>query len=205
MKGQLIKVLRMKILTVTAVFLAVFLVVFPCNALSALSPQEVALENKKIELENKKIELEMRKLRVSTWNALIAAGGLAVPLLVAVATLRIQVRNRNRQDQIAFRTKVAEIVMNTDNPTATRNRAKMIATLFPTDLKDLNNRLLDPELFEGDVTARFEFLKIASPTLQNPKELADLWRRLFPNHKWTKQIIDPEGSSQDEISETPRS
>ncbi len=152
------------------------------------------LDEEKLVLERQRLELDERRVKVSFWNSVISAAGIAIPLLVAAISLGVQVRNRNRQDKLLFQAKAAEIAMNTDNPEAARNRARAVAALFPEHLnRDFANQF-DPEVFrgsaprEGGKEAMVEFFKTAASGAKTPAECAELWMKIFPRDTWAEGI-----------------
>lgn len=100
------------------------------------------LERRKIEIEEKKIEIEFDRIRIEkikAWTGslstfaslLVVAGTIAIGIWSQYEQAKLQHDIQDRQAKAQFELKAAEIVMSTDNPDVTLNKAKAIQALFP--------------------------------------------------------------------------
>jgi len=155
-------------------------------------PSEItSLEQVHLEFELARLSLEERSLcieeRAALWNSL----ALGIPLLVAALTLGLGVRNREQQDRRSFQAKAAEIVMDPRGPVSTLNRAKALAALFPGNLPEDFADSFDPSEYEpeeGSFTKE-KFFQIVAPHVDKKRELAKLWKQLFPDSLWIDRIL----------------
>lgn len=108
-----------------------------------LAPSEnTSLEERKLEIEEKKLELEKEKISLERLNAWTTRSSVVISILIAALTVSFGVWSQHKQvmTQLAiqdkqaksqFEIKAAEIVMNTDIPGVTYNKAKALLALFP--------------------------------------------------------------------------
>jgi hypothetical protein len=151
---------------------------------------------------NRKLEIE--KLEVERLKAWITGASYMVPLMVAALSFALSVRNQAEQSRLQresqekttiaqFELKAAEIALAEKNATATMNRAKALKALFPRRLPDDFVATFNPDDYtvksgEGSLDAKLKFFEIASKNPGHEKELAELWRSLFPGDSWTSRV-----------------
>lgn len=147
------------------------------------------IEEKKLALEEKKVEIEFEKLRVERLKGWTTGGSIVISLLIAALTLafgiwsqhkqvmtQIDLQNRQAKAQLElqeqnakaqFEIKAAEIVMNTNSPRVTRNKAQALANLFPDHLPSNFAESFDPNAYDAHVlrslTSRYGYILIPSP------------------------------------------
>ncbi len=104
-----------------------------------------SLEERKLSLEEKKLEIEKEKLKVERLKAWTTGGSIVISLLIAALTISFgvwsqhkqtmtQIDLQDKQAKSQFEIKAAEIVMNTNTPRVTHNKAKALLALFPERL-----------------------------------------------------------------------
>lgn len=106
------------------------------------APDPSITEQRKIEIDEKKIEIEFAKIRIEKLRAWTGSSSTFASLVVVAATIglgiwsqyeqaKLQHDIQDRQAKAQFELKAAEIVMSTDNPGTTFNKAKALQSLFP--------------------------------------------------------------------------
>jgi hypothetical protein len=148
-----------------------------------------SVEREKLAFEQKKWDeqhrIEKRKLWFST-------GSIVIPLLVVAATIYGNTLAQKNASQAAFELKVAEVILEPNTVTESRNRADGLAALFPTRLPgDFSERLkpLSEKLDRPDVDKRALLNLLIAVPKERRKEVLDLWLMFFPDDR--KQL--PEG------------
>lgn len=140
-------------------------------------------------LERAKLDLERDKLAVERTKARWSAGAVGVPLITLAITAATGVWNQHKQSQLAFSLKVAEIVMATDNPSVTKNKAIALSKLFPDQLPSGFAKSFDENAFghvEVDVKREVVNLLVAKP--ESALQIARLWLAAYPEDKWLTPI-----------------
>jgi hypothetical protein len=138
-------------------------------------------------LEQAKLELEREKLSVERTKARWSAAAVGVPLITLAVTAATGVWNQHKQSQLAFSLKVAEIVMATDNPAVTKNKAIALSKLFPQHLPHGFAKSFDENAFgQTDVKREVVNLLVAKP--ESALEIARVWLAAYPDDAWLKPI-----------------
>jgi cell division protein FtsL len=148
-----------------------------------------ALERAKLDIESQKLELEHQKLDVERYKARWSAGAVGLPLVALVVTAATGVWNQHKQSQLAFSLKAAEIIMATDNPGVTKNKAIALSTLFPGQLPRDFAKSFDENSFgtlEVDVKREVVNLLVAKP--ESASEILRVWKAAYPDDKWIEPI-----------------
>lgn len=159
----------------------------------SLADRKLALEEKKVEIEQERLRIE----RLTAWTTggsivislLIAALTISfgiwsqheqvitqldiqekqakaqLELGERTAKSQLEVEERNARSQ--FQIKAAEIVMNTDTPRVTRNKARALLALFPETLPSNFAQSFDPKQFGSKQQATTVNLSRTNPTNTN--------------------------------------
>jgi len=128
-----------------------------------LEERRVAVEEKKIELEHEKIRTERLRAWYSSFSIFgslfVVAGTVALGIWSQYEQSKLQHSLQDRQAKAQFELKAAEIVMDTNDPGVTRNKARALQALFPQYLSD---NFADS--FSADAFARAETETAPVPT-----------------------------------------
>lgn len=122
-----------------------------------------------VDLEQRKLEIEEQKLKVERIKAWTGNASIVLSLLIAGATISVgiwsqyqqsklqlalqeeQTKNQSiiqkQQAESQFELKAAEIVMNSNRPIETLNKAKALQNLFPKHLPDHFAASFDPTTY----------------------------------------------------------
>src|SRR5687768_5006000 len=128
-------------------------------------------ETRKLEIEEKKLELEFERIRVERIKAWSGNASVIGSILLVAATIALGIWSQHkqgllqhelqeRQARAQFELKAAEIVMDTEHPGVTFNKAKALQNLFPNYLS-----LNFAESFVPDSFARAEDVTPAATAL----------------------------------------
>jgi hypothetical protein len=147
------------------------------------------IEAEKLELERKKLQLEYDKLALERFKAWWSGVAVIVPSSPSPLPLVSVSGVNTRRPKTISALKAAEIIMNTDNPTVTRNKAKALASIFPKQLPPDFGTALNPEDFPGDesgdiVRAKKELLTLLAARPEKTAEILVFWKSLFPDDSW---------------------
>jgi len=136
-----------------------------------LEVQKIAIEREKLQIERAKLKIERSK---AWWSG--------VPILAVAATIGFGIWQQHQQARTEFELKTAEIVMNTDNPDVTRNKATALIGLFPGELPaDLPKRV-DPDKFAVDQTdLSSDLFDVISAHMTDAPAILALWRIVHPD------------------------
>jgi hypothetical protein len=150
------------------------------------------LERVKIELERGKLQLEQEKIKLERSKAIWTSLSIFIPLLIAAITIAFNSWSQVQQSKSAFTLQAAELVMNTDSPTATYNKARALSALFPDQLPPSFNDFAEefnPDLYSVETsTARRTLLQWIIDKPQQKQEILDAWIALFPEHEWVNDL-----------------
>jgi len=158
------------------------------------------LETDKLKLETDKLKDEIDKLhidRVTVWIApAISAGSvllLAVGLLVQRATTTRVQRMLGRVD---LELKVAELVMSSRSSAMARERAEILTTLYEKGMSSeflTTMRKVQEFPIDLGIELREEFLRQVGPKYDEPSDIEELYRRVFPGQaRWlTPNFVPP--------------
>ncbi len=105
------------------------------------------LESRKLELEEEKVSNEREKIRIERVRSWTGNGSIFGSVLVVAGTVclgiwsqynqgQLQHQLAERQAKAQFELKAAEIVMSTNDPGVTQNKAKALQALFPQYLSE---------------------------------------------------------------------
>jgi len=138
-------------------------------------------ERERIELERQRLELEKEKLKLERERARWAFLSVFVPLLVLAMTFLANVWIQAKQAQNDFELRAAEIVMDTESPSATRNRAEALAALFPGRLPSGFAGSFDPGLYAGNppLEPTVELFRQLVAQMDQKQEILALWNEVF--------------------------
>jgi hypothetical protein len=141
------------------------------------------LEREKLAFEKKKwkeqLDVENKKLWFST-------GSIVIPLLVVAATIYANTLAQKNASQAAFELKVAEVILEPNTVTESKNRADGLVALFPTRLPgDFSERLgpLGKKLDRPEMDKRALLNVLIAAPKERRKEVLDLWLMFFPDDK----------------------
>lgn len=120
-----------------------------------------SFEERKFTLEEKKLELEMQKIKIERFKGWATGGSIVISLLIAAVTIAfgiwsqhkqvmMQIALQDKQAKSQFEIQAAEIVMNTDTPGVTHNKAKALLALFPDTLPKNFAESFDPSKYVGE-------------------------------------------------------
>ena len=187
-----------------------------CHADPAPRPtaEQVAMERLKFDQTvhefNRSIEKE--KLEIERLKSWITGISYTVPLMVAAVSFLLGVRNQAEQSRLQresqektslaqFELKAAEIVLAERGPVGTLNKARTLKAIFPRRLPEDFVAKLNPADFqsktgEGSLEAKIKFFEIVSKETNSQKELALLWRKLFPGDTWTDRVAGRSDTNQ---------
>jgi hypothetical protein len=150
------------------------------------------IELEKLALEKKKVDLEQAKLEVERQKAKYTAVGVAVPIVVIAATVMLGVWSQYRKGQDDFALKSAEILLQGDNPLTTQNKAKALATLFPSQLPRDFAKSFDPDAFahtEPDrLTPRRDLVNLMAAHPADAERILAIWKAMFPSDEWLPEF-----------------
>jgi hypothetical protein len=136
-------------------------------------------------VERAKLELEREKLAVEKFKAWSGAIAVAAPLLAIAATIGIAVWGQYQKARDDFALKAAEIIMNTDNPDVTYNKARTLAKIFPNHLPPDFAKSFDPgSLSPDEAKSRMELLGLLAAKPEHAKEIVTFWKIMFPDRNW---------------------
>lgn len=175
--------------------------------MTAYETSQFDLDREKIAIERERLQLEQQKLRDERRRTLLTAGSIFVPLLIAALTffyhivaLHQQVELAHQQAELArelqvaeaqatFALKAAEIVMDTQTPSAAKNRARALADLFPDRLPldfPITFQISDADVYGGSppLEARIELFRALVEYPDRALEIHGLWSDAFPPEGW---------------------
>jgi hypothetical protein len=148
-----------------------------------------SLEEQKLELERQKLSLEREKLQVEKYKARLSALSVAVPLIAVLATVGLGVWNQSKASKDQFALKAAEIVMATDNPNVTQNKAAALYALFPEKLpKDFATRFTSDRIPEDPDSARKALFGMVTSNPAHAEKIMTLWAQIYPGDAWVKDL-----------------
>ena len=139
-------------------------------------------------LEREKFEVEIKKV----WLTAVAT---AVPLLIALGTVLLQLRSAHRlkeeEARTGFELKAAELVLSSYSPTAAIARARLLTQMFPQRLpKDF------AESFPADIFPGTKIWELKSELLEqlsrNPSLRAQIisdWKKAYPRDIWVDAFL----------------
>jgi flagellar biosynthesis/type III secretory pathway M-ring protein FliF/YscJ len=106
----------------------------------------------------------------------------------AEAQLKLQEEQANNQ----FELKAAEIVMTSDNPKITYNKARAMRALFPGHFPPDFAATFNPDEFSsneaGIIQSKKELLNLLAEHPDQRKQIIDTWKQLFPEDEWVKEL-----------------
>src|SRR5216684_922252 len=140
------------------------------------------MELAKLQIEQHKLDIERKKLHVEQYKARWSAFAVAIPLLVVAVTLGVGVWNQNQQNRLAFALKAAEIIMATDKPNVTHEKAIALLMLFPGQLPPNFAKSFNPNSVGSiDVnTPRRELLRLMASKPESAIEILRIWTAAYP-------------------------
>lgn len=178
-----------------------------------LKGEEVALKKKELSLKEQEVTntyaIEKWKTFGTIASVIVALFGIAIPLLIAVSSLRAQQKIANEQAKLQFQMKVAELAMtNSNNSTQTLYRAKALATLFETSLlpKNFGDRF-DPKSFKFDYGASTDRrVKVIALLAEHPDQRQQILKDWYVLFRWEWWWLEPllQGVTPDGMDELKR-
>ena len=157
--------------------------------MSATTEPHAIPDESKFDAEREKLALERERLQVERYKAKWSAAAVGVPLLGLVFTAATGIWNQHRQSQLSFALKAAEIIMATDNPEATKNKALALGTLFPQHLPKEFAKSFDADAFEtmeADPKRDLVTQLLAKP--ESAKTMIAIWKAAYPADDWILPI-----------------
>ena len=186
-----------------------------------------SLEERKLALEETKVEIEFEKLRVERLKGWTTGGSIVMSLLIAALTIafgmwsqhrqvmtQIDLQNRQSKAQLdlqemsarsQFEIKAAEVVMDTNIPGVTHNKAKALLALFPGRLPENFAKSFDPSKYTekplSNTTGhrpsfanlfgpQTSYLKIPWPTSPRPSTWPTLMPKTIPSSDTLVSVLD---------------
>jgi flagellar biosynthesis/type III secretory pathway M-ring protein FliF/YscJ len=165
---------------------------------------ESQLERERLEhdrqLDQKKIDEERRRTRLTAGSVFVS---IFVPLTVAAVTFasascnqkeqaEAQLKLQEEQANDQFELKAAEIVMTSDNPKITYNKARAMRALFPGHFPPDFAATFNPDEFSsneaGVIQSKKELLNLLAEHPEQRKQIIDTWKQLFPEDEWVKEL-----------------
>jgi hypothetical protein len=167
-----------------------------------------AIERDKLQLEMERFEhqkeLDKNKSGEERFRTIATSLSIFIPLIVAAITFASssysqarqaedQLELRQIQDQAQFELQAAEIVMASDNPAVTYNKALALEILFPNRIPSDFADEFDPGKFSssspaGIVQSKKELLTLLAEHPEERRQILDTWKQLFPEDEWVKEL-----------------
>lgn len=134
---------------------------------------------RKLEIDEKRLQVEFDKIKIEKLRAwtgsistfaslLVVAGTIALGIWSQYQQAKLQHDIQERQAKAQFELKAAEIVMSTDNPEVTLNKARAIQSLFPHYLSTNFAESFVPKSFARPEEAdKIELATIRKPVAEN--------------------------------------
>jgi len=144
--------------------------------------------------ERAKLALEGTSLAIERTKARWAAFGVIAPTCIAMATLIYSIFNFREAQRDQARTKLVELALQSDDPTAALNRAQVVAALFGDALPDdlwARIQRLDFKKFErtSDIASKEQLLGLISLHPQRRQQIIKDWAALFPADSWIVALL----------------
>lgn len=144
-------------------------------------------------IEKEKLALEKDKLRVERFKAWWTGASVLGSVLIAASTFGFGVWSQHQTAQAQFEIKAAEIALNTENPSATKNKSEVLAQLFPKRLPPEFGKQFNPDQFsepdpEADIASKKELLKLLAEKPERRAQIIKDWKALFPDDKWVTDL-----------------
>jgi hypothetical protein len=161
------------------------------HAKTDLDQEKIKIEREKMEIEREKIRLENEKLAIERSKTKWTVASIFIPLLIGALSIAYSAYSQVQQARYDFELKVAELVMSSENPTGSMNRARAIQALFPERLPDKFAASFDPKLYSVPKTSdssKKELLKLIVEHPDQKQEIIELWSLLFPGDDWILDI-----------------
>lgn len=177
------------------------------------APPEVAIEieRKKLAIEERRLANEERQAR--GWKSYVALFGTPLAIVASIAVsaftitnqisennkqAKLEISENNKQAKVDFELAAAEIAMNTDSPTGTRNRANAMKALFPKRLPETFGVKFDPSKYEAQNSTGSEVegerRALENAVLEHPAEAEQLvraWIAFHPEDEtWATDILE---------------
>lgn len=159
--------------------------------------REFAIRERALAIEEGKLALEREKLEVERVKAKWTAVGAVIPIAIALFTIIYGVWSLQKTNREQFEAKVADLALASPDPDEARNRARVLARMFPDLLPadfDQKLALLKPGDFgiagSATVNAKKEFFKLMVEHPERREESIRLWMQLFPDDIWAKELLD---------------
>jgi hypothetical protein len=146
----------------------------------------------KLDLERVKIELEHEKIKLERNKAIWTSLSIFIPLLIAALTIAFNSWSQVQQTKSDFILQAAEIVMSSETPTGSYNRARALAALFPEQLPSNFQSFAEafnPEKYAApSTTAQKTLLEWLILYPEQREDILDAWIILFPEDEWVNDL-----------------
>jgi hypothetical protein len=132
---------------------------------------------------------KLEELRLKRRELWVSSAAVAVPLLLAVATLRVGVLSQRSAARVELQLKAVEIVMNAEGPYAARARARALVRLFGRELGPLLDTVstLD-EIGAPGRERRLEILRLLAEHPQDCARILETVDVLFPQTEFVNEL-----------------
>ena len=150
------------------------------------------LERDKYNLEVRRLELDIAKHKFDTqWGGFKAMfrnpAFWAIFAVFVTALSGIYTQNQQAKDD--FKLKIAEIVMNSDSPTGSYNRARAAHALFPSELPNNFDTAFDPANYAAKSTQpKRDLINLIVSHPNQKSEIIQLWKSVYPDDDWVDNI-----------------
>lgn len=162
-----------------------------------LRREEVRLQRAKVALEREKTRPKSRANRVASgfWPALGVAAGAMIPLLVAILTGYVTLRQATVQSDAEVRQKFAELALtNSRGPSDVELRLRVLGAIEPSFAPDIARAFTNANgaIFSSDNAAKLYLFEAAAAKAQCPQQMTALWASLFgasvPARGWEESV-----------------
>ncbi len=135
---------------------------------------------------------EYENLRLERRKMWLQVAALAGPLLVVAGTYLFQVSLQREQALAEFRLKAAEIIMDTPSASATQNRGRALAALFPGQLPEDFAQEFNPDLYGSSPStdAKMEMFRAAAAQAKSISEVVGIWKHVFGDWAPADRILE---------------
>jgi|SRR5882724_2782884 len=152
-------------------------------------PTDLTLEHEKIKIEQEKLKLEREKLQLERKKVYWTGAGVAIPLLIAAASILLGVYQLKKTADDQFKQKLAETIIQSTSPDEGLARATFITEILgdsaPRGIKQHLDKI-DPGRFTTvrSAASQKELIKLLSERPQQRRSILHDWRALFPGDEW---------------------
>jgi len=149
------------------------------------SNQVIGVEQEKLLIEREKLLVEREKLALERYKARWTAIGVGIPILVIAATVALGIWSQYQKGHDDFSLKAAEILLQSDSPDATKNKAAALQALFPSQLPADFAKSFQPNQFGANtVPSQRELLQLMASRPEDAVRILAMWKSMFPGDEW---------------------